>query len=434
MRIALVSLHTSPAAVPGSGDAGGMNVVVANAARALARAGHDVTAFTRADGHAAAELSETSVLPGAAPSGAPLARIVVSPLGDGARLVTLPAGDAALRKEALPGVVPVFAAALAAHGPFDAVHAHYWLSGLAALPLAARSGVIPALTLHTVAAQKNARLAPGDRSEPPLRVAGERALTRRAQLIACSTSEREAIRSGYGEPRFPIPVVTPGVDTELFRPGGIGAGLAECGAGLAECGAGLADSRPFRVTVLGRVQPLKGQDLAVAAAAALARRDPELWGRTELVVAGEPTPGAEDYAAELRALADREGIADRVRFLPAQSRAAAAALFADSDLVLVPSHSETFGLVALEAAAAGVPAIVAAHTGLLEATPPGESGVRVAGRDPEEWARAMAQLLRDPKRRARLGAEARAHALSHNWDAHAAQLVEAYSRLRTRSA
>ena len=427
MRIALVSLHTSPAAVPGSGDAGGMNVVVANAARALARAGHDVTAFTRADGHAAAELSETSVLPGAAPSGAPLARIVVSPLGDGARLVTLPAGDAALRKEALPGVVPVFAAALAAHGPFDAVHAHYWLSGLAALPLAARSGVIPALTLHTVAAQKNARLAPGDRPEPPLRVAGERALTRRAQLIACSTSEREAIRSGYGEPRFPIPVVTPGVDTELFRPRGIGAGLAESGAGL-------ADSRPLRVTVLGRVQPLKGQDLAVAAAAALARRDPELWGRTELVVAGEPTPGAEDYAAELRALAAREGIADRVQFLPAQSRAAAAALFADSDLVLVPSHSETFGLVALEAAAAGVPAIVAAHTGLLEATPPGESGVRVAGRDPEEWARAMAQLLRDPERRARLGAEARAHALSHNWDAHAAQLVEAYSRLRTRSA
>ncbi|WP_440312179.1 glycosyltransferase [Leucobacter chromiireducens] len=396
MRIALVSMHTSPAAVPGSGDAGGMNVVVAQAARALSRAGHDVTAFTRASA--------------AQPSGC-------SDLGDGATLVSLSAGSVDARKEALPRLVPEFARALRDHGTFDAVHAHYWLSGIAALPLAAQSGVTAALTLHTVGAQKNARLAPGDRPEPPTRLAGERALTHLTQLIACSTSEREAIVSGSGASRRGIPVVTPGVDTALFRP-------------RDDTTAARDPERPLRITVLGRVQPLKGQDLAVAAAAELARQDPALWARCELVVAGEPTPGAEQYAAELRVLAAREGIADRVRFLPAQDRAAAAALFADSALVLVPSHSETFGLVALEAAAAGVPAVVAAHTGLLEATPPGEAGVRVVGRQPREWARVLGELLHDPARRSELGRAARAHALSHSWDAHAAQLTEVYARLR----
>ncbi|WP_125100428.1 glycosyltransferase [Leucobacter chromiireducens] len=391
MRIALVSMHTSPAAVPGRGDAGGMNVVVAQAARALARAGHEVVVFTRAS--AAQPAGEVA-------------------LGDGAILRALAAGDPAAGKAELPGIVPEFAAALAGHGPFDAVHAHYWLSGIAALPLAARSGLTPALTLHTVAAQKNGRLAPGDAPEPALRLAGERALARRTQLIACSASERAAIVEGYGAPALPIPVVMPGVDTELFAP------------------RAAADAPPLRITVLGRVQPLKGQDLAVAAAAALARVDPALWARCELVVAGEPTPGAEGYAAQLRAAAARAGIADRVRFLPAQDRAAAASLLAGSALVLVPSHSETFGLVALEAAAAGVPAVVAAHTGLLEASPPGAAGARVAGRDPEEWASAIGELLRDPARRAQLGREARAHALTHNWDAHAAQLTAAYSALR----
>ncbi|MBL3680447.1 glycosyltransferase [Leucobacter chromiireducens] len=388
MRIALISLHTSPAAVPGSGDAGGMNVVVAAAAAALARAGHEVTAFTRATAELPAGTRE---------------------LEAGVRLTALPVGDPELRKELLPRLVPEFATQLAAHGPFDAVHAHYWLSGLAALPLAQRSGITPAVTFHTVAAQKNARLAPGDRPEPALRLAGERALTRSAQLIACSRSELSGITEGYGEPGRPAAIIHPGVDTELFRPAPGAAG-------------------PLRITVLGRVQPLKGQDLAVQAALALARRNPELWARSELVIAGEPTPGAEAYAAELRALATRGGIADRVRFLPAQDRAASARLLAESSVVVVPSHSESFGLVSLEAAASGVPAVVAAHTGLLEASPP-TAELRVAGRDPEVWADAIAGVLQDPARRATLGREARSFALAHNWDAHAQRLLEVYGTL-----
>ena len=393
MRIALISMHTSPAAVPGSGDAGGMNVVVASAARALARAGHNVTVFTRAD--------ETT------PAG-------TSPLGHGARVTALIAGPAELGKGELPAAVPEFAAALAEQGSFDAIHAHYWLSGLAALPLAAANRVIPAITMHTVADQKNLRLAPGDQPEPELRLAGERALTRGAHVIACSRSELAAITSGYGEPTHPATIVHPGVDTELFRPVSVSR----------------ETPRRLRITVLGRVQPLKGQDLAIAAAARLAHADPELWRSCELVIAGEPTPGAEGYAAELRELAHRTGIAAQVTFLPAQDRAAAARLLAESSVVLVPSHSESFGLVALEAAACGVPTIIAAHTGLLEAAAPSGAELRLATRDPAAWASALRALLRDPAQRSRLGEQARAHALSHNWDAHAALLAQAYSGAR----
>lgn len=406
-----MSLHTSPGATPGSGDAGGMNVVVAQAAAALAARGHGVLAITRATpdlpaGDYPLQGNSDGSLGSQAPSPhspRPSASLVA--LGDGT----------SLRKEDLPAAVPSFAAELLELGPFDAVHAHYWLSGLASLPVAGASGVVPAFTAHTVAAQKNARLAAGDRPEPDLRLAAERALLRRGHLIAGSSSELAAVREGIGEPSVGADIIHPGVDTALFRPRDVS---RETGPG-----------RLLRIVVLGRVQPLKGQDLAVRAFGALAQRDPELWQRSELIIAGEPTPGAERYADDLRADAQRLGIANRVSFLPAQDREAAAALLASSDVVLVPSRSETFGLVALEAAASGVPCVVGGHTGLMEAAPAGVSAVHVAERDPAAWADAISELLRDPERRKSLGASARAFALQHNWDAHAAGLERVYSGL-----
>jgi D-inositol-3-phosphate glycosyltransferase len=391
MRIALVSLHTSPRDVPGSGDAGGMNVVVAAAAQALAKRGHEVVAVTRAN---------EALSPGAYELGA-------------ATLVALAAGAPRLDKRELPGVLPEFARQLETLGSFDAVHSHYWLSGLAALPLAAHSSTRLALTLHTVAAHKNKHLAPGDSPEPASRIAAERALTQAAFVIAGSSSELDSITAGYGAPLSGASVIHPGVDTQLFRP---------------------ADSvypaDPLRITVLGRVQPLKGQDLAVRVFGELARRDPDLWSRSELVIAGEPTPGAEPYAAALRALADSLGVASRVRFETAQDRASAASLLASSAVVLVPSHSETFGLVALEAAACGVATIVAEHSGLLEAA--GAGAVRMPDRDPAKWAAALRELLRDPGRRNAQGLAAREHAVNHSWNAHAAELERVYSGLQLR--
>ncbi|WP_336660081.1 glycosyltransferase [Leucobacter sp. USHLN153] len=395
MRIALVSLHTSPGAVAGRGDGGGMNVVVAAAARALARRGHEVVAITRASAEAP---------PGERPLDA------ADP--HGAQLRALEVGPPTARKEELPSLLPKFSRDLERLGRFDAVHAHYWLSGLAAGPLAARCGVTPAITFHTLAALKNERLAPGDRPEPPSRLAAEQFLARHSETIAVSRNERDAVLRALGDQNRRIEIVPPGVDTTLFRPDPA------------------RTSDRLRIVVLGRVQPLKGQDLAVRAAAEIARQDPELWSRCELVVAGEPTPGAEEYAASLRDIAERAGIAGQVRFLPAQDREAAAQLLASSSVALVPSHSESFGLVALESAACGTPVVAGAHSGLLEAAPAGVAGVHVEGRDPAQWAGAVARLLRDTAARARLAESARKHALAHNWDAHASQLERIYARLR----
>ncbi|GAA2835987.1 D-inositol-3-phosphate glycosyltransferase [Leucobacter komagatae] len=404
MRIALVSLHTSPSAIPGSGDAGGMNVVVAEAAHALSDRGHEVIVATRANTEVAA--GEQS-----------LRRPQVSgegrqgdPAGSSPRLIALAAGDPALAKGDLPAIVPEFARGLRELGPFDAVHAHYWLSGLAAVGAFGGEGSGIATTFHTLAAQKNSRLAPGDRPEPEVRVLAEQSLAETTFVVAGSRSELAGVEEFCGHPRVGSAVVHPGVDTRLFVPRP-------------------APRQFLRVTVLGRVQPLKGQDLAVRAAVELAAQDPDLFARTEWVIAGEPTPGAEGFAAGLRELAEAAGVSDRVRFLPAQSRAQAAALLASSDLVLVPSHSETFGLTALEAGASGIPVIAAGHTGLVEAVPEGVAGLHMPDRDPAAWARAIAELLRDEPRRLRLGESARRHAEQHDWAAHAAALERIYEGL-----
>ncbi|RKQ90109.1 D-inositol-3-phosphate glycosyltransferase [Mycolicibacterium mucogenicum 261Sha1.1M5] len=402
MRIALVSMHTSPTEIPGSGDAGGMNVVVAEAARALSARGHEVVVATRARADLPAGVTRLAGSGRAAADQDPLSPVVA----------VLPAGDPELAKGELQGTVEPFAAELRALGRFDAVHGHYWLSALAA-QRAWGGGAPVVTTFHTLAAQKNALLAAGDRPEPAVRLNAEAELARSSFVVAGSESELAGVNAFYGRPALGSAVVHPGVDTALFvpRPGGPGS------------------AAPLRVTVLGRVQPLKGQDLAVRAAAELAIADPALFAQTEWVIAGEPTPGAADYAAELRRLAERAGIAARVRFLPAQSREQAAALLASSALVLVPSHSETFGLTALEAGASGAPVIAAGHTGLLEAVPDGVAGVHLSDRDPVAWAGAIADLLRDEPRRAQLAASARRHAELHDWAAHAEALERIYATL-----
>ena len=412
-----------------------MNVVVAEHARALSARGHDVHVVTRANteldpgeytlapldpGDTARPGARSGAEPGAEPGAAPGADS-----GAGPRLHAIAAGAPDLRKSALASTLPTFSRGLAGLGPFDAVHAHYWLSGIAALPVAAAHRTTLAFSFHTVAAEKNARLAAGDRAEPDLRLAAERALTRNARIIAGSASELASITSHYGAPRHTIDVIHPGVDTELFRPRRPACSARSATSIASETSVG----RSLRVTVLGRVQPLKGQELAVGALGEIAQQDAALAARIELVIAGEPTPGAETYAAGLRTLAERLGVIQRVRFLPAQHRAATAELLATSDVVIIPSHSETFGLVALEAAACGVPTVVGAHTGLLEAAPEHVAALHVHGRDPAAWAQAITTLLTDTALRESLGNRAREFALRHSWDAQAAKLERLYRSL-----
>jgi D-inositol-3-phosphate glycosyltransferase len=397
VRIGLVSLHTSPLETPGRGDAGGMNVVVRALADELARAGHRVEVLTRAASVADMGRVET--------------------LDSGAHVRFLQAGDPApLAKGDLPRVTGEFASMLHQLHPFDVLHSHYWLSGRAALPVARDTRAAHVLSLHTVAVVKNARLAPGDAPEPGLRLDAERVLACRSDAVVTSTrSERDAVVAAYGASPRAVAVIPPGVDTDVFRP-----------AAVPPPPAGPPAAARLAVAVVGRVQPLKAQDLAVRA---LGLIPPGI--RPHLYIAGEVSgAGSERYRAELERLIQARGLAVDVTFVGALPRPELARLIAGCALVLVPSHSETYGLVTLEAAACGVPVVAAAAPGLVDSVRDGATGVLVRERTERAWAAAIEGLLRDPARRAAMARASVSHARAHAWRAAAARLATLYERVR----
>ncbi|SKC38838.1 glycosyltransferase [Okibacterium fritillariae] len=389
-RVALVSLHTSPLATAGSGDAGGMNVYLRALSDGLVADGFEVDVLTRRT--AADQRSVTT--------------------RGGARVLFLDAGPAEpVAKEDLHGLVDGFATSAIAAGPYDLVHSHYWLSGLAGERLAAASGAPHLVTLHTLAALKNELLAEGDTPEPEARVAAERALLESARaVIAVSQAEADAAVSLAGAEHERVRVVLPGVDTQLFRPPAVGEDEARCDTNI---------RRPT-VVVAARVQPLKGQDLAIRAIAALPRDR-----RPQLILAGDATASHAAYVAALHELIEESGLhsttggADAdVLFAGPLDREQLAETLRRASALLIPSHSETFGLVALEAAASGIPVIASRVGGLPEAV--GDNGILLDDRRAESWAAAMDAILaeaHDAAGRTRLRARALAHAAPFGWDA-----------------
>ena len=393
-RIALVAMHSSPAAAPGSGNAGGMNVSVLSTALELAARGVEVDLLTRAT---------------ASP------RVV--PIADGVVLHELAAGPRGLlSKDRLGEASDEFGEAVAALARagrgYDLIHAHYWRSGIATLPVALELGVPFVQSFHTLGLMKNRAHAPGEAIEPDLRVRSETYLSQQADaVIATSAVEVAALIDGVGAPAGRVWFVPPGVDTELFSPS---RAIAEH---VVRGHLGVENERPI-VVVVGRIQPLKGQELAVKAIAAIA------GARPVLVIVGEPTPGAERYAESLHAAAGND-----IVFTGALDREDLADLLAAAALTLVPSYSEAFGLVALESAASGTPVIATAVAGLTGAVAEGESGVLLGTRDPEEWGRTIVALLGDPLLVQELSASARSHALNFSWGASAAGLLGIYASL-----
>ncbi|MFB2557159.1 glycosyltransferase [Herbiconiux liangxiaofengii] len=390
-RIALVSLHTSPLDAPGRADAGGMNVMLLGLADALIAAGHEVELLTRSRDEGDADART--------PGGA-----LVRHLDAGPR--------ASVAKAELPAHLAAFGERMRELPPYDLVYSHYWLSGAAALPVAQEWGVPHVQSLHTVAALKNSSLAPGDTPEPGLRLSTERMLVRASELtVTLSRAERAAVLEAYGAPADRVRVVAPGVDTRLF-------------------GVGKKAARPTLV-VLARIQPLKGVELAIEAVARVIGRSVIRGGlpsgapsrvRPRLVVAGGTSPGHEAYADGLRRRVAELGLDDDIEFLPERTREQAAVLLREAALLLIPSHSETFGLVALEAAASGTPVIAGPAGGLAESVADGVSGVIVPERDPEAWAEAIESLLNDPVALERLSSSAAAHGAARGWDATALEL------------
>ncbi|WP_104200728.1 glycosyltransferase [Cryobacterium sp. Y29] len=392
LRIALVCMHTSPGADPGAGDAGGMNVVVRHQAEALAGLGHSVTILTR---RSAADQ--------------PTAR----QLAPGVTLEFLDAGPAtALHKGDHEHWIEEFSTQLAARPPWDIVHSHHWFSGMAALPVARKWGVPHVQSFHSIAANDLTPLSAGERAESPGRMLGEAWLARESDsLVAISASEAATITGRLGAAVQRTVVVSPGVDSSMFSPG-VPLDLAAP-----------VDDRGY-VLVAARLQPLKGIDLAIAAVAAVPAAI-----RPTLLVAGAASADYDGYVNELRAIAEQVGFADQLGLIGPQSRVDMTALFRGARLVLVPSHSETYGLVALEAAASGVPVIAAASGGLREAVADGVTGLVLESREPLVWAEAIAHLLTDPQRARQLSVAAREHALGLKWTRSAASLLAVYRGL-----
>jgi D-inositol-3-phosphate glycosyltransferase len=396
-RVAVISLHTSPLAQPGYGDSGGMNVYVREMASSLAQAGIECTTYTRADR-----------------AGLP-PEVLIEP---GHRVVHVEAGPHHLPKEALPDVLDTFTAGvldhLASNGGADVVHANYWLSGVVGHRLKHTLDVPFVSTFHTLARVK----AEGGDPEPAWRDRAEAEIITCADAICVSCSEEERqFRRLYGDPAGRIEIVAPGVEHAFFAPG------ERAGARAA---LDLPSDRPVLLFV-GRIQPLKGPDVAIRTLAAMEHDDALL-----LIVGG--ASGAEGDAETARAheLVDELALHDRVRFVPPQPHHILSTYYRAADAVLVPSRSESFGLVALEAAACGIPVVASAVGGLLELVDHGETGYLIGDRRPEHFASAVDRILDDPALGRRLGAASSARAQRYTWGFAAARLRRLYTDLTAR--
>jgi D-inositol-3-phosphate glycosyltransferase len=409
-RVAMLSVHTSPLHQPGTGDAGGMNVYVVELAQRLAALGVEVEIFTR---RTSAGLPPTVELaPGV------LVRHVTAGPYEGLDKQDLPARLC----DFTHGVLRLWAGHRPGH--YDLVHSHYWLSGHVGALAAERWGLPLVHTMHTMARVKNASLAEGDAPEPTARVTGETRVVHAAdRLIANTATEAADLLRHYDADPARVAVVHPGVNLDRFRPGAWGAG-----GGRAAARARLGLPREAFIPLFaGRIQPLKAPDVLLRAVARLLAERPRLRERTVVPVVGGPSGSGLARPEGLQKLAARLGLSDVVRFRPPVGQDELADWYRAASVLVMPSHSESFGLVALEAQACGTPVIAAEVGGLTVAVRDGVSGVLVPGHDPADYARALRGFADDPALVARMGRAAARHARSFGWDTAAAATAEVYA-------
>lgn len=395
-RVAVLSVHTSPLDAPGVGDAGGMNVYIREVAADMARRRVLSDVYTRR-----AAPDDHDVLP-------------VDP---GVRVFSVPAGpQRPVHKDLLPRLIGRFTDAVAGRatldGPYDVLHAHYWLSGVAGAELKERWGIPLVVSFHTLARVKDVA-STGERPEPVFRKRGEdRVIAAADRIIAPTSTERRQLIELYGADPARIHVTPPGVDLERFRPGDREA--ARTRFGLPEAPT---------IVFVGRLQPFKGTDVAVNALARLDRLVPD----AQLVVAGGDSPsGKRGERVRLTLQARRLGVSERLRFLEPVPHDELPDLYRAADVVVVPSASESFGLVALEAQACGTPVVATDVGGLRLTVRDGETGYLV-GREPGAFAAALSRVLADRATRERLGANAVRLARRFPWSRTADGILEAYA-------
>ena len=401
-------VHTSPLDQPGAGDAGGMNIYVVESAERMAAMGVSVDIFTRRHNPDLPDIVE---------------------LSSGVRVRHLNIGAYNATKEELPALIPnlsdAFSAVLETE-KYDVIHSHYWISGKVAMPVAKKFGIPLAHTMHTMARVKNVNLAEGERPEPMIRVQGETQVVAAADaLIANTDAEAASLVSLYEACPDNVSVVSPGVDLYTFTVGS-GRKAAREAVGLPQDAHILA--------FVGRIQPHKGPEVLIRAVAEMLNHSPHLRTKLITIIMGGASGSGLGEVERLKDLASWLNISDVVRFENPVPRAQIPQWYRAADLVCVPSYSESFGLVALEAQACGTPVVATAVGGLRTAVADGISGVLVDGHDPRAWSSVLARLIQEPQRRVLLSMGAIEHASHFGWDATARGTLDIYDRIIATSA
>lgn len=406
MRIAMLSYHTCPLAILGGKDTGGMNVYVRELTRHLGQKGIHVDVFTR---------SQDEHVPH-----------VLHDLGYGNRVVHIPAGpEVPLPKEELVQYIPTFAKGIREFAEYkglhyDLIHSHYWMSGIAARELKTTWALPIVHMFHTLGLMKQ-RVArqPGE-AEGEYRLEGEHEVLRIAnRIVAATPAEKAQIQWLYQVKINHVVIIPPGVDTSRFYP--IPSDEAKEFIGVPPC--------EHVLLFVGRIEPLKGIDTLIQSIAILRKRGVFVCLS---VIGGEPNPSVETENSEmarLKGMCEKAGLSDLVTFLGKRGQDTLPYYYSAADAVVVPSHYESFGMVALEAMACGAPVVASQVGGLAYLVKDGETGVTVPVDDPKALAEQLALLINDPILREKLGAQAAQAAKDYAWEKIADRIISVYQDL-----
>ena len=403
-RIAVISMHTSPTASLGQNANGGLNVYVDEVATAFSDRGIATDIFTR---------QQSPDDP------------AIEPLAELSRVIYLPAGRG-LDKYSLYNEVPAFASQVLDFAEregisYDLLFSHYWLSGEVACLLRPHLASGWAHVAHTLGLVKNRSLAAGARPEPPLRIRVEAEIAQQADLLIASTADESAelVRT-YGAVSERVFVVPPGVDLSVFQPVDRDEARRKIGYG------------PGRLLLfVGRLERLKGVEVAIRALALLRDRNHD---DVRLLILGEDSKdGDEGEKDRLKAVAADVGVRDRVDFLGSVAHHELPYFYSAADVCVMPSYSESFGLVGLEAQASGRPVVGSDVSGLRSVIRDQVSGYLIAGHDPAEYAERIGRLLEDPELAQQMGRRGRLLAQRYSWTRTADRLRELFEDVAERA-
>jgi D-inositol-3-phosphate glycosyltransferase len=410
LRVAMLSYHTCPLAVLGGKDTGGMNVYVRDLTRQLGRLGVHVDVFTR---------SQDEHVPH-----------ILHDLGYGNRVVHVPAGsEKPLPKPDLINYLPEFVTGIQKFAAekgiqYDLIHSHYWLSGIAGETLKDLWGVPLVHMFHTLGVMKNRVARSQEEMEGEYRIDGERRVLRAAdRVVAATPAELAQLQFLYQADTRKITIIPPGVDTSRFYP--IPSDEARSAIGVSPNGC--------MILYVGRIEPLKGVDMLIRAMSIMHQNGAlRECPQGLMIIGGDPQASPDEMNVEmarLQALCRELGMEDVILFLGKRDQDFLPYYYSAAEVLVMPSHYESFGMVALEAMACGTPVVASQVGGLAFLVQDGITGFVVPDGEPQALADRLSQLIRDPRLRHKMGEQAAAYAQQYAWEQIANRILALYREL-----